>query len=114
MREERIGITSLLLLFLILIAALSGCSSRNQAPSAFQPSYPQGFVERGQASWYGPGFHGHRTANGERYDMYQLTAAHRTLPLGSIAEVRSLTTGRKITVRINDRGPFAHGRILHE
>jgi peptidoglycan lytic transglycosylase len=112
MREERIGITSLFLLFLILIAALSGCASRHQAPSAFQPSYPLGFVERGQASWYGPGFHGHRTANGERYDMYQLTAAHRTLPLGSIAEVRSLTTGRQITVRINDRGPFARGRIL--
>jgi rare lipoprotein A len=64
------------------------------------------------ASWYGPGFHGNRTANGEVYDMHKLTAAHRTLPLGSVAIVRSLTTGREVTVRINDRGPFAKGRIL--
>ena len=64
------------------------------------------------ASWYGPGFHGNRTANGERYDMHKLTAAHRTLPLGSIAVVRSVSTGRKVTVRINDRGPFARGRVL--
>ncbi|HEY7531326.1 MAG TPA: septal ring lytic transglycosylase RlpA family protein [Nitrospiraceae bacterium] len=64
------------------------------------------------ASWYGPGFHGNKTANGERYDMYKLTAAHRTLPLGSVAVVRSLSTGKQVTVRINDRGPFAKGRIL--
>lgn len=79
---------------------------------SYPPGYPLGFVERGSASWYGPGFHGNRTANGEVYDMHQLTAAHRTLPLGSVAEVRSLTTGRQVTVRINDRGPFARGRIL--
>ena len=54
------------------------------------PGYPIGFVERGMASWYGPGFHGNKTANGERYDMYKLTAAHRTLPLGSVAVVHSL------------------------
>ena len=76
------------------------------------PGYPIGFVERGVASWYGPGFHGNKTANGERYDMYNLTAAHRTLPLGSVAVVHSLTTGRHVTVRINDRGPFARGRVL--
>lgn len=64
------------------------------------------------ASWYGPGFHGNKTANGERYDMHKLTAAHRTLPLGSIAVVRSVSTGRQVTVRINDRGPFAKGRVL--
>jgi rare lipoprotein A len=64
------------------------------------------------ASWYGPGFHGHLTSNGERYDMHRLTAAHRTLPLGSIALVRSLSNGRTVTVRINDRGPFAKGRII--
>lgn len=74
--------------------------------------YPLGYMERGIASWYGPGFHGNRTANGERYDMYRLTAAHRTLPLGSVAEVRSLTNGQTVTVRINDRGPFAKGRII--
>lgn len=76
------------------------------------PNYPIGFVERGVASWYGPGFHGNKTANGERYDMYALTAAHRTLPLGSVAIVHSLASGRHVTVRINDRGPFAKGRVL--
>ena len=64
------------------------------------------------ASWYGPGFHGNKTANGERYDMHKLTAAHRTLPLGSVAVIRSASTGRQVTVRINDRGPFAKGRVL--
>jgi len=64
------------------------------------------------ASWYGPGFHGRKTASGETYDMYQLTAAHRTLPLGSVVQVRSLTSGQMVTVRVNDRGPFAKGRIL--
>jgi rare lipoprotein A len=89
----------------------SGC--RSSPPSADRfPGYPIGYVERGVASWYGPGFHGNKTANGERYDMHKLTAAHRTLPLGSVATVRSLTSGRKVTVRINDRGPFARGRIL--
>jgi rare lipoprotein A len=78
----------------------------------YPPGYPLGYIERGVASWYGPGFHGNKTANGERYDMNQLTAAHRTLPLGSIALVRSLTSGREVTVRINDRGPFAKGRVL--
>ena len=112
MQEGRIGGRSLLLLLPVFVSWLSGCSGWSQARPSFPSSYPLGFVERGQASWYGPGFHGLRTANGERYDMYQLTAAHRTLPLGSIAEVRSLTTGRQVTVRINDRGPFARGRIL--
>lgn len=98
----------------LLIAALGvtgGCSSPAPKPTYF-PGYPIGFVERGVASWYGPGFHGNKTANGERYDMHQLTAAHRTLPLGSIAVVRSINSGRQVTVRINDRGPFAKGRIL--
>lgn len=78
----------------------------------YPPGYPVGYIERGIASWYGPGFHGNKTANGERYDMNQLTAAHRTLPLGSVALVRSLTSGREVTVRINDRGPFAKGGVL--
>lgn len=87
-----------------LLTACSGASRRGD--------YPLGYVERGTASWYGPGFHGKRTANGERFDMHRLTAAHRTLPMGSVVQVRSLTTGRTVTVRINDRGPFARGRII--
>lgn len=69
-------------------------------------------LERGQASWYGPRFHGRRTASGERYDMYALTAAHKTLPFGTLVRVRSLLTGREVEVRINDRGPFSAGRVI--
>ena len=69
-------------------------------------------LERGRASWYGGQFHGRRTANGETYDKYALTAAHKTLPFGTIVRVRSLKLGREIDVRINDRGPFAPGRVI--
>ena len=71
-----------------------------------------GFRETGRASWYGRFFHGRRTANGERYDMHALTAAHRTLPLGSYVRVTNPSTDRSVVVRINDRGPFARGRII--
>jgi rare lipoprotein A len=97
--------------FLLLLLAASGFAGCAGSP-ARHAGYPVGYVERGVASWYGPGFHGNRTANGERYDMHRLTAAHRTLPLGSVAQVRSLSNGRTVTVRINDRGPFARGRII--
>lgn len=66
----------------------------------------------GIASWYGADFHGGKTANGERYNQYALTAAHKTLPLGSIVRVENLSNGKKVTVRINDRGPFIAGRII--
>jgi rare lipoprotein A len=69
-------------------------------------------LERGQASWYGPRFHGRRTASGERLDMYALTAAHKTLPFGTLVRVRSVMTGREVDVRINDRGPFIKGRVI--
>lgn len=98
-------------LSVLLCAALNSCQSQPPPIHRF-PGYPVGYQERGVASWYGPGFHGNKTANGERYDMHKLTAAHRTLPLGSIAVVRSVSTGRHVTVRINDRGPFAKGRVL--
>lgn len=68
--------------------------------------------ERGGASWYGPGLHGRRTASGERYDMHALTAAHRTLPFGTIVRVRSLVNGREVEVRITDRGPFVRSRVI--
>ncbi len=95
-----------------LFLTLDGCAGGRSQKVSYPPGYPIGYVERGEASWYGPGFHGHKTANGEIYDMNRMTAAHRTLPLGSVAVVRSLSNGREITVRINDRGPFARGRIL--
>ncbi|MDB5884868.1 MAG: rare lipoprotein [Polaromonas sp.] len=69
-------------------------------------------VQRGRASWYGGQFHGRRTANGETFDKYALTAAHKTLPFGTIVRVRSETLGREVDVRINDRGPFAPGRVI--
>ncbi len=68
--------------------------------------------QRGGASWYGLEFHNRKTANGERFDMGAMTAAHRTLPFGTRVCVRSLVNGREVLVRINDRGPFAMGRII--
>ncbi|MGB3135334.1 MAG: septal ring lytic transglycosylase RlpA family protein, partial [Nodosilinea sp.] len=66
----------------------------------------------GMASWYGPGFHGRRSASGEVFDQNALTAAHRTLPFGTQVRVTNLSTGRSVVVRINDRGPFGHGRVI--
>lgn len=71
-----------------------------------------GYVERGVASWYGPGFHGERTSSGEPYDMYAMTAAHKTLPIPAYAEVTNLRNGRRVVVRINDRGPFIGDRLI--
>ena len=69
-------------------------------------------VERGLASWYGRKFHGRSTANGETYNMYAMSAAHKTMPLPSYARVRNPANGREVVVRINDRGPFADGRVI--
>ncbi|PWE17184.1 hypothetical protein DDZ18_05675 [Marinicauda salina] len=69
-------------------------------------------VATGVASWYGPGFHGNLTANGEIFDQTKLTAAHRTLPLPSLARVTRLDTGESVVVRVNDRGPYAGDRII--
>ena len=101
-----------LTIFLLLNSILAGCSAAPAPRPQFPPGYPVGYVERGIASWYGPGFHGHKTSNGEQYDMHRLTAAHRTLPIGSVVVVRCVTNGRTVTVRINDRGPFAKARII--
>lgn len=73
---------------------------------------PPAFEQTGKASWYGPGFHGRKTASGARFNQYALTAAHRTLPLGTEVKVTNLETGRTIMVRINDRGPYVDGRII--
>ncbi|MBW4482702.1 MAG: septal ring lytic transglycosylase RlpA family protein [Tildeniella torsiva UHER 1998/13D] len=64
------------------------------------------------ASWYGPGFHGRRSASGEVFNQNDLTAAHRTLPFGTRVRVTNLSTGQSVVVRINDRGPFGHGRVI--
>ena len=69
-------------------------------------------MEEGVASWYGDPFNGRRTSNGEVYDMYQMTAAHRTLPFNAIVRVTNLSNGKQINVRINDRGPFVANRII--
>src|SRR5690606_1206077 len=68
--------------------------------------------ERGKASWYGKKFHGYHTSNGEIYDMYGMTAAHKTLPLPTYAKVTNLKNGKSIIVRINDRGPFHDDRVI--
>lgn len=72
----------------------------------------KGFRERGVASWYGKKFHGHKTASGEVYDMYQMTAAHKSLPLPSYVRVTRLDNGKSVVVRVNDRGPFHQGRVI--
>ena len=69
-------------------------------------------LQRGLASWYGPGFHGRLTASGERFDMNELTAAHKSLPFGTRVLVHSPRTGKQVVVRINDRGPFVKGRVI--
>lgn len=94
------------------LAAQAGLS---EAPS-FLESTDNGkatsFLQKGHCSWYGPGFHGRRTSNGETFDKNALTAAHPTLPFGSLVEVTDTESGKKVRVRINDRGPFSHARIL--
>ncbi|GAB4153303.1 MAG: hypothetical protein Tsb0016_25790 [Sphingomonadales bacterium] len=78
----------------------------------YYPKDDPAYREVGMASWYGPGFHGRQTANGERYNMNALTAAHRTLPMPSFVRVTNLANGRSLVLRVNDRGPFAKGRII--
>ncbi|KKJ75386.1 hypothetical protein WH95_18775 [Kiloniella litopenaei] len=78
----------------------------------YYPAVDYGYSETGIASWYGPGFDGKQTANGEIYDQYALTAAHRTLPMPSLVRVTNLGNGRSIKLRINDRGPFSNNRII--
>lgn len=125
------------LLILTLALASSGCSvydyvaetfddsdsasgSRGGGPSSYVAlgvryhvmDSAEGYVERGLASWYGPKFHGRKTSSGEVFDMHQMSAAHKTLPLYTWVKVTHLDTGRSITVRVNDRGPFVKGRII--
>lgn len=97
--------TSRAALVLILLGCLSACSS-------FRSGDASGFTQTGIASWYGEAEQGRRTASGERFDKYAMTAAHQTLPFGTVVRVTNLENGRIVTVRINDRGPFVRGRII--
>lgn len=116
-----------LLTMLLCAVMLSGCfgakSSQRTGGGSTKPYtingktyYPlasaKGFVEEGIASWYGPGFHGKSTANGETFNQYAMTAAHKILPLGTQVRVTHLGTGRSILVRVNDRGPFVDDRVI--
>ena len=118
--------------FLLIVAyiyLIFGCAASEPAPPPKKsPGHPkpykvfgkwyqplpdsEGFRQRGIASWYGKDFHGKKTSNGEIYDMYAMTAAHKTLPLGTYVQVRNLENNRRVKVRINDRGPFVRGRII--
>ncbi len=125
------GIRFLSIIGLFLLSVIWGCASSAPAPSPPPKSpagYPKpykvwgkwyqpipdakGFRQRGIASWYGKDFHGKKTSNGEIYNMYAMTAAHKTLPLGTHVRVHNLENGKKTDVRINDRGPFVRGRII--
>lgn len=90
---------------------LVGCTVNRKPNDSKSPSFGRP-LESGLASWYGPGFHGRRTANGEKYNMYDLTAAHPRLPFNTRLQVRNAKTGQSVIVRINDRGPFKKHRIL--
>lgn len=88
----------------------SACAVGAPPRAAVRPAL--GTIEEGWASWYGARYHGRRTASGERFDMFAMTAAHRRWAFGTFVRVVHLRTGRTVVVRINDRGPYAKGRIL--
>lgn len=104
----------------ILALLLAGCATTATTPPAtstmrvVDPAHPEDVRSRqqGKASWYGKEQHGHLTANGERFDMHALTAAHKTLPMHTRVRVTNQLNGRSVVVRINDRGPYARGRII--
>lgn len=104
------------LLFFLFGFLLSSCSAnvhyRKQVKDSSSTSFFEGQVLVGESSYYGPKFHGRKTANGETFDMYKLTAAHRTMPFGTIIQVTNLANRKSVKVRVNDRGPFAKNRIL--
>lgn len=96
----------------MLGAVLAGCATSGRAVGSRAAEERVGPIQTGYASWYGTPHHGRRTASGEIYDMNQLTAAHPTLSMGTRLLVTNLRNGRSVSVRVNDRGPTVHGRIL--
>ena len=121
-KHSRVSVPALV----VLICLLGGCGTKSWRTGGVAGSKPytirgktyyplqsaRGFIEEGMASWYGPGFHGKRTANGEIYDMHAMTAAHKILPLGTIVRVTNKHNGRSLVLRINDRGPFVDDRVI--
>ncbi len=99
-----------IIIVLILINPISYVF-QNQLFAQTSGSYTE-YFEEGIASWYGPGFHGRKTASGERFDTHELTAAHKTLPFNTLVKVTNLENGKSTIVRINDRGPYSRGRII--
>lgn len=104
-------------LFLFGSLLASGCVSHRQPLSYAHPESPASpasktHVEEGLASWYGPGFHGRKTASGVRFNQSELTCAHKTLPFGSKIKVTNLNNDESVIVIVNDRGPFVRGRIV--
>jgi rare lipoprotein A len=95
-----------------LAAVLAGCATSPGLSIEPSPGAMPGAVQTGEASWYGRPHQGHRTASGEIFDMYRLTAAHPSLPFGSRVRVTNLRNGRSVEVRVNDRGPIVAGRII--
>jgi rare lipoprotein A len=111
------GVLLFAMLLALAIVPFSGCRKKRAASLPLpRPPAPVtvavGDIEEGIASWYGHPYHGRRAANGEVYDMEQLTAAHRTLPFGTMVDVLNLSNSRRVQVRITDRGPFIDGRII--
>ena len=109
-------LSAILLLFVACASTPPAAKKGDHYTVAGKRYYPisssTGFAQRGLASWYGGKFHGRLTSNGERYNMYGRTAAHKTLPFNTYVRVTNLQNGRKTIVRINDRGPFVRGRII--
>lgn len=97
---------------LSLYVALVGCGMDRSPPDAHGKPVRTDFEQTGEASWYGPGFHGRQTASGEVFDQNEMTAAHRSLPLGTRTEVTNVETGESVEVVINDRGPYVEDRVI--
>ncbi|WP_220753486.1 septal ring lytic transglycosylase RlpA family protein [Shewanella sp. KT0246] len=98
----------------LLIATLAGCSSTSNLPidASKTTQYSKSHALVGQASWYGNPFHGRLTASGEKYNMRAYTAAHKTLPFGTIVRATNTANNKSVDVKINDRGPFVKGRVI--
>jgi len=95
----------------LLVLGLTACGARSGGRQQTTKT-EKGYYQEGEASWYGPGFNGRKTANGEKYNMNDMTAAHRNLPFDTWAVVKNMDNGQEVVVRINDRGPFHRGRII--